>query len=111
MLQKRNKCIVSPDSQVSKSKGYMDTSQGKHWLRGEGHYDMILGALNLEGWSDDCSQYVDMEVNTRFQKKVLQATIWKREAASHVNCRKVILRAAVGIHECAPNVIFTPLLN
>lgn len=49
------------------------------------------------------SKYVEVEVNTRFQKKMLQATVWKREASAQAeNCRKVICRAAVGIHGSAP---------
>ena len=70
MLQNRNECIVFANSQVSKSKGYEDTS---HWLQERGPVWHDLRCSHIEqprGCSDDSSQYVDVEVNTRFQKKV-----------------------------------------
>ena len=56
----------------------------------EGHYHPILGAVlqsNLERWWDHSSKYSKVEVNTRFQKKVLQATVLKRQPSAQTNFR------------------------
>ena len=88
MLQNRVS-ISCPDSQVSQGSD-VDVPRVSMNYKEEGQYHPILGAVlqsNLERWWDHSSKYSKVEVNTRFQKKVLQATVLKRQPSAQINFR------------------------